>query len=87
MSCRSSQISIIESLEAYIDEHSATASGLVLDNLKFVLLYYFLFCSLVFFTFCVHHLVRLANKRSRRLVKRTIVRLVSKFLKFRRSSK
>lgn len=55
--CRGSKNSLFECLEAYIDEHSST-SDLVLDNFRFIFLYYFLACSLVFVAFAVHLLVK-----------------------------
>ena len=62
-SCRASKVSQLESLEAYIEEYSGF-SDLPLDNFRFIFLYYFLFCSLVFVAFGVHHLVKLVKKNA-----------------------
>ena len=62
-SCRGSKISLFESIEAYVDEYLAF-SDLVLGNFLFIFLHYFLFCSLVFVSFCVHHLVKFVKKRT-----------------------
>ena len=56
-SCRTSKVTVFGTLEAYIDEHSHFAN-LVLDNFRFIFLYYFLACSLVFVAFAVHLLVK-----------------------------
>ena len=66
-SCRGSKnsLSLFESIEAYMDDYEFSGfSDLVLDNFRFIFLYYFLFCSLVFVSFCVHHLVKYVKKRT-----------------------
>lgn len=57
-SCHTSKISIFGTLEEFIEENSSF-SNLGIANFRSIMLYYFLFCSLVFVTFCMHHLVKL----------------------------
>ena len=59
--CRASKLSLLESLDAYIEEYSGF-SDLVLDNFRFIFLYYFLACSLAFVAFDAHHLVKFVKK-------------------------
>ena len=61
--CRASKVTMFETLEQFIDETTGF-SDLVLDNFRFIFLYYFLFCSLVFVAFGVHHLVKLVKKNA-----------------------
>ena len=58
-SFRRSKIELFGNLEDYIEAYSEF-SDLVLDNFRFIFLYYFLLCSLAFAVFCVH-LVRSAK--------------------------
>ena len=62
-SSRKGGISIFETLEDYVEEHVGFAD-LVLSNFRFIFIYYALICSLVFLTFCVHHLVNFVKKRA-----------------------
>lgn len=59
-SCRSSKISLFESLESYT-EFSSGFTDLVVENFKYILLNYFLVCSLVFVAFGLHHLIKIAK--------------------------
>ena len=62
--CRASKVTMFETLEQFIDEATGF-SDLVLDNFRFIFLYYyFLFCSLVFVAFGVHHLVKYVKKNA-----------------------
>ena len=61
--CRASKVTMFETLEQFIDETTGF-SDLVLDNFRFIFLYYFLFCSLVFVAFCVHHLFKFVKKNA-----------------------
>lgn len=56
-SCHNSKLSVFETLAVYIQEFTGF-SNLVLDNFASIFHYYFLFCSLVFVAFCMHHLVK-----------------------------
>ena len=62
-SCRTSKvkITVFEKIEDYIEQHSEF-SDLVLPNFGSIFLYYFLFFALIFFAFCIHHLVKLAKR-------------------------
>ena len=54
--CRSSKVSLFETLDEYVQEYSGF-SDLALDNFRSIFLYYLLFCSLVFAIFCAFRLV------------------------------
>ena len=59
-SCRASKITVFGTLKDYIEEHSKF-SDLVLPNFGSIFLYYFLFFALIFFAFCMHHLLKLVK--------------------------
>lgn len=75
-SFRASKMRLFESLEAYVNEYSGF-SDLVLDNFWPIFRYYFFICSLVFVTFCAHHLTKLIEKRT------IFVRLLLRFYMMR----
>ena len=58
-------VSVFENLESFFEETSGF-SDLVLENFSRLFLYYFLFCSLVFLAFCIHHIVNFWKKQRRR---------------------
>lgn len=81
--CRASKIAIFRNLEDYLEEFSDT-SDLVLDNFRFIFLYYFIVCSLVFVAFAGYHLVKFAKKMGiliRSALRNYFARLVSGLLK------
>ena len=74
--CRASKVTLFETLEQFIDETTGF-SDLVLDNFRFIFLYYFLLCSLFFVAFCVHHLVKFVKKNA--ILIRSQLELCTKF--------
>lgn len=62
-SCRASKVSIFESLDEYVSTYSSS-SDLSMNNFHLIFLYYFLFCSLIFVAFCLHHLVKFIKRRA-----------------------
>ena len=71
-SIRKDKVQVFETVEAFVDEFSGF-SYLVLDNFRFIFLYYFLFGSLSLLAFFVHHLVnKLAKKRNKRRLCRLV---------------
>lgn len=68
--CRASRVSIFESIESFVEEFSEF-SDLVLENFRYIFLYHFLICSLVFVTFGVHCMVKFA-RRNVNLIRRLL---------------
>ena len=60
-SCRRSNVLLIESLDAYLDEAEGF-SGLVFANFRQIFLFYSFFCLLLCVAFAVHHLAKLVKK-------------------------
>ena len=52
---------MFDSLDQYTDEFYGF-SDLVIENFRWIFIYYFLLCSLVFVAFTSHHLVKLVQK-------------------------
>ena len=55
-SFRNDEVNLFQKLEDYTDQYSGF-SNLILNNFRFIFIFYFLFCSLPFLAFCLHHLV------------------------------
>ena len=62
-STRKHGISVFESLEEFIEDSSGF-SNLGMPNFRYIFLFYFLICSLIFVAFCVHHLANFIKKRA-----------------------
>lgn len=61
--CRALKITVFETKEQYINDFSGSPD-LVLNNFYFIFLYYFLFCSLIFAAFILHHLAKFISGRT-----------------------
>ena len=57
-----------ETLDEYVEAESAGASDLVIENFRYIFLYYFLVCSLVSGAFLVHHMARFAKRKAKKLI-------------------
>lgn len=81
--CRVSGVLVFRDLDKFVESRSGF-SNLVLDNFRFILLYYFLFCSMVFVAFCLQSFTKCTKMiRIFLMIIRKIVKKITNSFRFR----